>query len=190
MATPLAHSLAGYAISTLADGAPGQHRMSRSLLCVVIANAADLDFLPGALMGSPVLYHQGITHSLGFALLVSLGVAAIYWFRGKSFSPMFFFCGLAYLSHLLIDFLGRDGRSPYGIPLFWPFSEDYVISPVPVFWGVRHAGAMTDSTQKWLEALLHPYNLGAMVVEVAVLLPFVLLGQWRRRVAPGQQGCT
>jgi hypothetical protein len=107
MATPLGHSLAGYAIYTLADGTQGHRSKSRALL--------------------------------------------------------------------------------YGIPLLWPLSAEHFISPISVFLGVRHAATASTSTLEWLEAILHPYNRAAIAVEVGLLLPFVLLGQWRRSILLGQQ---
>ena len=180
MATPLGHSLAGYAIYNLAGGAQGKPSRGQSLLCICMANAADLDFLPGALLGSPALYHQGVTHSLGVALLVSLGVAGVCRLRDNPFTVMFCLSGMAYLSHLAIDFLGPDTRPPHGIPLLWPISAEHFMSPVPIFLGVRHAASAVTSTHEWLDGILQPHNLAAMAVEVALLLPFILLGQWRR----------
>ena len=42
------------------------------LLFVLFANAPDLDFVPGILLGDPGAYHHGISHSLGFALMVAV----------------------------------------------------------------------------------------------------------------------
>jgi inner membrane protein len=186
MATPLGHSLAGYAIYNLADGTRGHSRKSLALLCVFMANAADLDFLPGTLLGSPAVYHQGATHSLGFTLLASLRVAGICQLRGKPFASMLFWSGIAYLSHLVIDLLCPDTRLPHGIPLLWPISAEHFISPIAVFLGVRHAKSAATSTLEWLEGILHPYNMAAIAVEVGLLLPFVLLGQWRRSILLGR----
>ena len=83
-----------------------------------MANAPDLDFLPGILIGQPALYHQGLTHSLGFAVMASLGIAGIFSFKKKMFSVVFKVCFLSYASHLVIDIFGPDGRLPYGVPLF------------------------------------------------------------------------
>jgi inner membrane protein len=190
MATPLGHALAGYAVYSFARGTKERDDRGLMLLCLFAATAPDLDFLPGALLGSPALYHQGITHSLGFALLVSLGVAGVGRLWGKPFSMIFYLGGMAYLSHLVIDFLGPDTRPPHGIPLLWPISAEHFMSPVSIFLGVRHAASAATSMLEWLEGLLHPYNFAAMAVEVALLLPFILLGQWRRRVLGRQYGRT
>lgn len=150
------------------------------LLIIVVALLPDFDLIPGIVMGRPALFHQGITHSLGFALLVSVAIAGLYYGRGMSFAFIFTVCFLAYLSHLAIDFFGPDARLPYGIPLLWPLSDKYFISPVPILWGVHHAAATNDSTAQWIGGILSVYNLGAMTVEVVVLAPFVMLARCYR----------
>ena len=58
-------------------------------------------------MVQPALYHQGISHSLGFAVLVSF-LLAFFYGGGRatwSLGGLFF---LAYGSHLFIDVLGPD----------------------------------------------------------------------------------
>jgi inner membrane protein len=187
MATPVGHSLAGYLVFSLSGERQGPRKVRWLLFYICLANAADLDFLPGTLLGRPALYHQGISHSLGFALVVSLAVAGICRRWAKSFAAIFALSCTAYVSHLVIDFLGADTRPPYGIPILWPLSGEYFIAPIPVFWGVRHAGTAAGSMREWLIALLHPYNLGAIALEVVLLLPFVVLRLWRRYILLGPQ---
>jgi inner membrane protein len=183
MATPLGHALAGYAVYNFTNAAQGRGDLSLTLLCVFMATAPDLDFLPGLLVGKPALYHQGITHSLGAALLASLAAAGVWGLRRRSFLAVFRCCFIAYLSHLILDLLGTDKRPPYGIPLLWPISNEHFVSPVPILLGVRHAATATTPTQEWALALLHPHNLAAIAWETIVVLPFIWLGQWHRRVS-------
>jgi inner membrane protein len=187
MATPVGHSLAGYFVFRLSEETQGPDKVRWLLLYICLANAPDLDFLPGVLVGRPGLYHQGISHSLGFALVVSLAVAGVCRLWGKSFAAIFALSFTAYVSHIVIDFLGSDTRPPYGIPLLWPISAEHFISPVPIFWGVHHAGPMAGSMLKWLGTLFHPYNVGAIALEVVLLLPFILLSYWRRSLLLGPQ---
>lgn len=182
MATPFGHSLAGFAVYTFAPSV-NRDRLSLALLCVIMANAPDLDFVPGILAGKPALYHQGITHSIGFALLVSLGAAALYRIWGQSFFTIFISAFLAYLSHLAIDFFGPDGRPPYGEPLFWPISDRYFISPITVFSGVHHVASTFGSTQEWLRGILSAHNIRAIVLESVLILPFPLFGLWFKKKA-------
>jgi inner membrane protein len=174
MATPLGHSLAGYVTYKLSKVSQNDQSIHLLLLSILMANFPDLDFLPGFLAGSPALYHQGITHSLGVGLLVSLTAAGVCRLAGWPFMPVFLLCFASYASHLIIDFLGPDGRSPYGVPLFWPITDRYFISPKPLFLGMHHARATDASIAEWLGGIMQPYNLLAIAVEVAWLAPFLL----------------
>jgi len=187
MATPLGHALAGYAVYTFTKAAQERDDWGLLLLCVLVATAPDVDFLPGLLVGKPALFHQGITHSLGAAALVSVGAAGVLGLRGRSFPMLFSYCFIAYLSHLTLDLLGRDQRPPYGIPLLWPISEAYFISPLPILLGVRHAATGTASTQEWVLGLLHLHNLAAIAWETVVIFSCIRLGRRSRRVLLGRQ---
>jgi len=181
MASPFGHSLAGYAVYCFCPSAEESDRIGMILLCIVMANAADLDFLPGILVGQPAVYHQGITHSVGFALLASVGAAGIFCRRRKWFSAIWNVCFLSYLSHLILDLLAPDGRPPFGLPLLWPISGWHFISPVQVFLGVHRADTTSASTLEWVKSMIHLDNLGVLALEVVVLAPFVLFGEGYRR---------
>lgn len=180
LATPIGHALAGYAVYGLN---PCIHNGKRPLLlplCLALAVCPDLDFLPGILYGQPALYHQGISHSLGMATGVSLAVALL---CSRTPSTVLAYWGLftlAYGSHLLLDVFGLDGRPPYGIPIFWPISSDYYLAPVQLFWGVHHVHRTSATTGEWVSAILDPVNLGAIGIEILVVLPFVLVTRYFR----------
>lgn len=178
MATPVGHSLAAYAVYKFYQVRTGRKGGRWLLLSVAVANAPDLDFLPGLFLGQPALYHQGITHSLGCAVGVGLLFGAISYVRGESFGQLFGFCFVAYSSHLILDMFGPDGRPPYGIPLFWPISSVHLISPVPLFLGMRHGGLV--STAEWFRAIFSPHNLAALTIEIAWMTPFII-GLSRKR---------
>ena len=181
MATPLGHSLAGYAICQFVTPKTSNPSRDWQLLSISMAQLPDLDFLPGFLMGRPTLYHQGITHSIGFALLISLGTAIICRLRGKPFSAAFSLCFLSYLSHLLLDMLSPDGRLPYGIPLLWPLSSAHFTGPMALLLGVHHADSHLASVWDWVKSLLHPSNLAALALETFWLVPWILWGRRYRR---------
>ena len=46
-------------------------------------------------------------------------------------------------SHIFLDFFSSDTSFPYGIPLFWPFSYEYFMSPFPLFRDVIREGGST-----------------------------------------------
>jgi inner membrane protein len=173
MATPIGHSLAGYAVYRFSAPTADADRVHLACLCILLSVAPDLDFLPGVLMGQPALYHQGVSHSLGFALLVSLTLAGIYTLRGWAFSTIFQLSFFAYASHLALDFFGPDGRPPYGIPLLWPLSMEYFISPVPLLLGVRHVHSTSASIREWVDGIFVLYNAGAILLEITLVTPFV-----------------
>jgi inner membrane protein len=199
MATPLGHSLAGYLVYRgLARCNPEDSKLFL-VLCVSLAITPDLDFVPGILEGTPALYHQGISHSLVFAVVAGLIVSLGYQIYSSQKGAMLANWGLftlSYMSHLLIDLVGPDKRLPYGIPLFWPVTDATYLSPIKIFLGVRHAKSTSTSTSEWLSAIVDPHNLGALSIEVAVLLPWILLVVYaqrksqekRRFINPGGRG--
>ena len=68
MPTPVGHSLAGLAVHL--TGRPLDRRNTHALLgLVALANAPDLDLVPGYLFGNPGAYHWGPTHSFAAAIL-------------------------------------------------------------------------------------------------------------------------
>ncbi len=197
MATPLGHALGGYLAYKIGSTSSQLYSNEILIICLVLAVSPDLDFLPGILIGKPALYHQGITHSLVFAGIASF-VAAVACRRFRRWQGTFFslwtLFGLAYGSHLVIDLFGPDHRLPYGIPLFWPLSDESYLAPFQVFMGVHHATASSNTTNEWVSNIFDLYNLGAIGVEVLVVWPFILVVGLVRRFArrdvspaPGQE---
>lgn len=190
MATPIGHALAGYAVHGLGYHQEEEHYTGVLWACLILAIIPDLDFLPGIVQGQPALYHQGISHSFIFAGIISLFAAVLYRLfinRKASFlGNLVLFC-LAYSSHLVIDLFGPDARPPYCIPSFWPFSSDTYLSPFQIFWGVQHAHTTTTATIEWVATVLQPYNLGAIAIEVFVILPFLILLKYLKYLAHNNQ---
>jgi membrane-bound metal-dependent hydrolase YbcI (DUF457 family) len=90
------------------------------------------------------------------------------------------------LSHLLLDFLTKDTGPPFGMPLFWPASKTYFISPVTPFLDVTKA----SSNDKFLSSLFCFHNLRTVFSELAVFGPLtvgiVVYRRWKeRRYRPG-----
>ena len=127
--------------------------------------AADLDLLSGQ-------HHAG-THSLGAALLVFLAALAILGVRRWRLAAA---VGLAYASHILLDWLADDSAPPIGIMALWPWSHDYFIAPVTVFRGI--------SRQYWNPAAWVA-NLRSLSVELAIMVPATGVACWLRGV-PGR----
>ncbi len=164
MSTPLGHSLMAAAIVPL-TGKPAMPAWRLWLFALFAANGPDLDLLAGLPYHDPNLFHQGPSHSLSFALL--FGVLSGMFFRSARAGMIGLLC---YASHLLLDFFTYDGRPPYGIPLLWPFSEDYRHAPFDLFMGVRH-GVPGDSPAETLSQIFSWYNVRTLLVESTLLAP-------------------
>jgi hypothetical protein len=79
MPSPVGHSLMGYVIYG-ATGLTGDRNWTVSMLYLFAANAPDLDFLPGLVIGNLSKYHHGPSHSVGFAILFGI-VASLFFSR-------------------------------------------------------------------------------------------------------------
>jgi inner membrane protein len=179
MPLPVGHSLAGYLIYLGAERDVSLRRWKTILLYILAANLPDLDILPGFLVGLPNLYHHGISHSLGLAILAGLVVLFYRGWREKSglFRAFGITSGL-YLSHVLLDSLIVDTTAPFGVQLLWPLSNRYIISPLLIFPTVYKA----DTSGIFLSSLIHPGNLKLIGVELLYFVPLVALAQlWLRR---------
>jgi len=204
MALPVAHSCFGLALGILrfvpqCGNLKEALRLARAVrgklfLCILIANAPDMDFIIGILTGSLNRFHQTGTHTLAGILLIALGL----WLGGKyarnnrsSFavlasedsaraSPVFafWFVFILLAGHLVIDIFTADTRRPIGLMLAWPFSKEYWHSAVSLF-PAPVKGKVMD-----MFALSNLKNAGW---ELLISLPFVFAAllskvwKWPRR---------
>ena len=72
MPSPVGYSLVGLIIYRVTNRPRGAWPWQRIGLYTLIANAPDLDFLPGLLVGDLSRFHHGPSHSIGFAVLVGV----------------------------------------------------------------------------------------------------------------------
>ena len=172
MPTPLAHALAGTAVYLSASH--GDRRREDLVLfaaAVVAACFADLDFGLNFLTGEH--YHHYFTHSVVFASLFTIGA---YFFSrlSKRVAPGrdAWISGLAYLTHILLDVFSKDTSAPYGLELWWPFSDAFTIASFTVFDNIWRGT---------LPKLLSLHNWLAVAREVLIVGPVVLFCWWRRR---------
>jgi membrane-bound metal-dependent hydrolase YbcI (DUF457 family) len=116
-------------------------------------------------------YHRGPSHSVGAAALAGLAVFGVTRLRqdARSAARLGLVAGVAWLSHVLLDWMGADSRAPFGIMALWPFDRSYFIAPFPVFLDVGRD--LTWSTMG--------QNMVAAAWESVLLLP--LLWLTRRR---------
>lgn len=178
MPSPVAHALAGAAVyAALAPRGVPARDWRPWAVAVFAGGAADLDFLPGLLVGAPSLYHHWATHSiaaaLAFTLLVTPLAAPVLGSAGRRVAIL----GVAYGSHLGLDYLTVDRTVPQGIPLLWPLSDAVFLSPVLLFTDIHHGSS-------W-QAFVNWHNAGAALTEALVVgLPVALFCALRLRPRP------
>lgn len=182
MATPVGHILAGQVAYRAGSETTRTWGRGLALLCALAAVAPDFDFLPGLLVGTPALYHQGVSHSFAVGAAFTLVLAMLYrrGFRGVGAPWGILF--LAYASHLVLDLFGPDHRPPFGIPLFWPFSHATFLSPVTILPGVHHVATTGAPTGVWVSSTLRMSNVMAVGLEILIVAPFTIAAEvWARR---------
>lgn len=175
MPSPVGHSLIGLAIG-LAWLVPRQdpRELGATLWrkrfplagAVALANAPDVDYVPGLFTGDWNAYHHFYTHTPGWCVLVAAGI----WCAGRAIAgwPLRHLVWIFALtmSHIAADFVTADGRPPIGIMSLWPFEDGFHISPVTLFWRL-HKRDLADALQ-W-------HNVGAVLVELVWTLPLAAL---------------
>ena len=171
MPSPVGHALAGLTVHVLtARDRAERTSLGRAALLVVAAAAPDLDLLFRFVDGRN--HHQAETHSVGAAALAALLVWAVarLWRRPRA-AALGLAAGMAWLSHVLLDYLGADTHPPIGILALWPFESGYHHCPWPFFLDIGR-------TLEWA-TLRH--DALAVGWEILVLGP-LLLASWRLRV--------
>jgi membrane-bound metal-dependent hydrolase YbcI (DUF457 family) len=155
----------GHALGGLFVGLGALPRRDRTILrdlsiCAVAACLPDADFLWGR--------HAMETHSIGAAVLA--GVAVLAFTRRRDLAIA---CAIAWLSHVLFDWLGSDDFPPLGVMALWPFSSDFYFAHAYLFEAISRRFAASNFWEQ---------NVWAVVKETLILLPPVgVLAWWRRR---------
>jgi membrane-bound metal-dependent hydrolase YbcI (DUF457 family) len=174
MPTPIGHVLAGAAVALAADTA-SPSLWSRVEFKTGVAILAGLAVLPDLDLVYPPI-HRAFTHSVGSVILVTImGVVVTGWVTGRRSIGFGALCGVAWGSHLVLDWLGADPNPPSGIKALWPFSDAWYISSLQIFPGTERRELFTAA------ALVT--NLYAVALETAILAPMdiVLWALWRAR---------
>jgi membrane-bound metal-dependent hydrolase YbcI (DUF457 family) len=151
------------------DGARGKAWLAA--YCVAIANLADLDFIwwNGSGFSVSGLFHHGVTHSFGFALIVAAVAGAVAWLRGrKDYARLAVLTAILYSSHVLADLLNEDlfPVNGVGLPALWPLTDTYFT--FPILPGITRETVFTLSNAK------------AVVVEV-LLFGGMMIAVWAYR---------
>lgn len=170
MPSPVGHALGGAIAGLLVgrlevDSGGSRPPTLRRLLgdpAVVAAGLAaiapDLDFLWGR--------HNMETHSLGAAL--AAGLVAWVWSRRPRLG---FVVALAWTTHVAFDWLGSDDTPPLGVMALWPLSSSFYFADAFVFEAI---------SRRYWRAGFWAHNFGAVLRELAILVPGLALGLWWR----------
>jgi inner membrane protein len=118
MPSPIGHSLMGYTIYRIVNRDVKVQQWRATAVYLFAANAPDLDFLPGLLIGDLGRFHHGPSHSIGFAIL--FGIGASLFFSRRPYT--FLVASSLYFSHVVLDYLVQDLTPPHGVPLLWPLT--------------------------------------------------------------------
>ncbi|MDQ2855227.1 MAG: metal-dependent hydrolase [Acidobacteriota bacterium] len=178
----LAHSLVG-----LAAAKAGLEKLSpgATAVCIIAANAPDLDFL-SAISGDRWMvlhYHRGISHSVLGTLLLGVAIPTLFcviervasWSRRRP--PHFRFAGLllasliACATHPLLDWTNN-----YGVRPFLPWSDrwfygDLVFVVDPVLWLVFGAAAFLLTSKSRRQVSLW----GLLAATLTILFAYVAI---------------
>ena len=186
MPSPVGHLLAGVTTAWVAEALPSlRHRFDANrpsasaaapavtplvLLCAALALAPDVDLLFSS--------HRTGTHSAGaLGLVVAAAALAAKW-RGWPVLATTVACGIAFGSHIFLDWLGHDSSLPIGVKALWPFSDAYYISGTDLFADV--------SRRYWNPKEFIFQNARSIGRELAILLPVAVLGWLLRATSTGR----
>jgi inner membrane protein len=168
MPSPVGHSIIAFTLYRVSARPHEPFGWRKLALYLVAANAPDLDFIPGLLIGQPDRFHHGASHSIAFAVLFALVFGLLSHIMKidsvRSSLPILF--GL-YLSHLGLDCLSIDTSAPYGMPLFWPVSDTYYKAAVGVLPDIRRC----NSSNYFFASLFSLHNLRSVCLELLLFLP-------------------
>jgi membrane-bound metal-dependent hydrolase YbcI (DUF457 family) len=169
MPTPVGHALGGLATAWLsrASSRTKQPAFRRHWIlpaaCVVAAVVPDVDILLGG--------HRSYTHSVGAALIAGIVTWVLVRVRARTENHRATLVALtitvAYGTHILLDWLGKDTAPPFGVMALWPFSSRFYISGVDLF--------LETSRRYWKPSEFILGNLKALALEMIILGPIALL---------------
>ena len=185
MPSPIGHALAGVAVAWAADLVPGERQWRTAprsaswyvkagngltLACACLAVLPDLDLV---MLPFKPETHRTVTHSLGAVLIVLLGAAIVARRSRRPVPRVSLMCAAAYATHLLLDWLGADRFPPFGLQMFWPFSDGWFISGWDLF--------RQTARRQLLSPAIIRLNALAIAQEIAILVP-ILAALWLVRV--------
>ena len=189
MPSPAGHLIAGVAIAWAAEsfGPLRRHALEHGsraaaapavtplvLACAALALAPDLDLLLAS--------HRTYTHSIAAAVFVALLCGAVARALGAPGAATGLACGLVVGSHIVLDWLGRDGSTPRGLMALWPLSTAYFYSGLDLFADI--------SRRYWKPDEFIVKNAVSIAREIAILAPVSMAAYWlRQRGVASRRNC-
>ncbi len=190
MATPLAHSAVGLAFGLARfrpleagnpEARPGPAWRPLAV-CVILANAPDVDYLFGLFAGRFNAFHQTVTHTGVWVAALALALWLLARGRRRTKPGWSFPFLLALLgSHLLLDWLTADYSPPAGLTIGWPWSDRIWHASVSLFPAPAKSG--WASLASW-------HNLRVLAWEAALTLPLPALAWLIQSRRSGNSGST
>lgn len=140
MPSPIAYLGVGYAIYHQYKNKLPQDQRSFWKIPFQLAVVAglsllpDLDVVPAILFKDMRAYHNNFSHSIFFAIPVSLIIASVFQRVYRSnFWMWFMICLLSYDLHVVMDALTAER----GVMMLWPLTQDRFSSPIKIFYGLQ-----------------------------------------------------
>lgn len=133
-----------------------RERWTQALVLMALGAAPDLDLLIGR--------HRQEAHSIGAAAIVATVAAWRRWPLADSRTRIWIAAAAAWTSHVVLDALGTDAASPFGIMAFWPFTRAYFLTGWNVF---------APISRRCCDAAFVAHDAGAALREIAILAPIV-----------------
>ena len=111
----------------------------------------------------------------------------MHWRWRERFGSAALVFGVAYLSHLVLDYFTIDTRPPAGAQFLWPYSSAYFLSPLALFGEIsidgRTRSGFLSTVLAWPTVVVLAREMGIAVVVVGLWL---LVEAWRRRSGPAR----
>lgn len=170
MSLPVLHSFAGFGLcKTLQAGKKEADKWSLIIFCMIMANAPDLDFIPGVLVHDAASFHRGPSHSFAGAFLggAIAGLLFAAWKKLPKIQTVFVSVS-CYLSHILLDL---TGQSPKGLQILWPFSTHRFHGPFTDFSIDLSQSPLDQATGFWsfAQAFFSGSCMHTMLMELAIV---------------------
>jgi membrane-bound metal-dependent hydrolase YbcI (DUF457 family) len=159
MPSPVGHALGGLLVGLGIVSKLDRSSIRDLGVCAAVACLPDIDFLWGR--------HAMETHSIGAAALV--GVATFLLTRRRDLTIA---CVLAWLSHVLFDWLGSDDFPPLGVMALWPLTSDFYFANAFIFEAI---------SRRYQEPGFWEQNILALVKEIVMLVPPIAALYWWRQ---------